>query len=133
MKQLFFVSMLFISYSSFSQQNNPTPSLTQHDYLKKSKHQKTAAWILLGSGGLFAILGSVQTNPDYGESDQTGRTILLVTGLTTIAVSVPLFIASSKNKKKAMSVSFKNEKTPQLVETGLVYKYAPALTLKIAL
>ena len=54
-------------------------------------------------------------------------------GLVIVATSIPLFIASSKNKKKAMSMSFKNESAPRLVKSNLVYLSVPSLNLKISL
>ncbi len=44
--------LLIVSAASFSQQteSNPSQSTPDIDYLKKSKHQKTAAWILTSAG-----------------------------------------------------------------------------------
>ena len=47
-KVVLFVVFLSIAFSTFSQQTNPSPSLTKQDYLNKSKKQKTVAWILTG-------------------------------------------------------------------------------------
>ncbi len=134
MKKAILCSMLLaIVYISFSQQTTTSPTLTKQDYLLKSKHQKTAAWILSGAGVLSTSLGSVQTNPDYGGSDNSGSTVLLVSGLTAIGGSIILFVASSKNKKKAMSMSFKTQSVPQLINNNFVYRYTPSLNLKIKL
>ena len=124
--------ILIITGSALSQQTNPSPTLTNQDYLKKSKGQKTGAFILLGAGLLSASLGSVQVNPNIG-GNNSGNTAFLVTGLTAIGISVPLFLASSKNKKKAMSMSFKNQMMPQLQSSGFVYKTVPSLNFKISL
>jgi len=47
--------------------------------------------------------------------------------------SIPVFIASSKNERKAASFSFNNMMTPQIKNSSLVYKPIPAVTLKINL
>ena len=124
--------ILIITGSALSQQTNPSPTLTKQDYLKKSKGQKTGAFILLGAGLLSVSLGSVQVNPNIG-GNNSGNTAFLVTGLTAIGISVPLFIASSKNKKKAMSMSFKNQPLPQLQNYGFANRAIPSLNIKISL
>lgn len=134
-KIILFTMLLITATTSFSQQTNTSPNLTKQDYLKKSKHQKTAAWILLGGGLLSATLGTVQFNfaGSDGEVDNSNSTIFLVTGLAAIGTSIPLFIASSKNKKKAMSVSFRNNPSQQIQRGSFVYRSMPSLTFKIQL
>jgi hypothetical protein len=91
------------------------PDNYQH-YVKKHKNQKTTAWILLGSGTAVAVGGLItQTansvvavvslpllliGEEIQEPTQTGTYIALA-GLTTMATSIPFFIASGKNKKRA--------------------------------
>lgn len=123
--------LLSVSRGIFSQQTAPASSLTKQDYLKKSKNQKTAAWILAGVGSLSTLLGTIQVNPDYGENNNS--TFFLVGGLVTLGASVPLFIASAKNKKKAMSLSFKNENIQQVLNSGIVNRIRPSLSLKLTL
>jgi len=135
MKKMISLLLLFaVSLTVFSQQNDPSPVLTKQDYLKKSKGQKTAAWILLGGGFLCTALGSVSFNPDGpmgGES--SNNTVFLVTGLAAMGTSIPLFIASSKNKKRAASLGFRMEKTPSLQQQNFVHHSYPALTLNLSL
>jgi hypothetical protein len=139
MKKIILITMLLIiSTFTFSQQNTPTPTLTKQDYLQKSKHQKSAAWILLGGGLVCTSLGSIRFKPDDdwgGGNNQpsTGSTVFLVTGLAAISSSITLFIFSSKNKRKSMSMSFENQMTPQLQKSSFVYRVVPSLTLKIGL
>jgi len=57
--------------------------------------------------------------------------VLGYSGLVLAAASIPLFIAASKNKKKAMSMSFKNQMVPQFQGTGFIYKPIPSLSLTI--
>lgn len=56
-----------------------------------------------------------------------------LTGIVSMLGSIPLFIASSKNKKKAASVSFKMEKIPAFQQRSFVYHSYPALSLKIGI
>lgn len=150
------IIMLLSVISAFSQQITPIPSLTKQDYFLKSKHQKTAAWVLLGSGLALSTIGTITAAPkvakDVGsaiiiipgifagvpppepaKNDYTIETILIVGGTTAMLSSIPLFIASGKNKRKAMSLSFKNEMAPQINKGSLVYSSVPSLTLKFKL
>ena len=93
-----------------------TPSV-KTDYLKKSKSQKTAAWILLGSGvalvstgfviGMTEAVGDLTCILLLCEEQQSSNTgeIFFYTGLASMGGSIPLFIASSKNKRKAEQVA----------------------------
>lgn len=137
-KIILFVTMLIVAVSTFSQQTNPSPALTKQDYMQKSKKQKTTAWVLLSVGVVCTGIGSFRVNPDgpLGDPDEptnSNSTIFLVTGLTAIGTSIPLFIASSKNKKKAASLAFKYEPVPQLLKSSFVYRSIPAVNIKISL
>jgi hypothetical protein len=136
MKPILLTTLLFFSLQVFSQQTNPTQTLIKQDYLKKSKNQKTTAWVLLGGGvlaggiGLASAVGSVCIGCPEKPKDQSGWAIA---GGALVVSSIPFFIASSKNKKKAAAISFKMEKTPALQQQGFVYHSYAALTLKIAI
>lgn len=130
MKKILFCSMLLIITSaSFSQQTNPSQPLTREEYLKKSKSQKTGAWIFLGVGAaMFAIAA-----PGNVSFDVLG-TIVVVGTIATI-VSIPLFIASARNKRKAKAAAafLKFEKNHSIQQTGITLHSYPALSLKINL
>lgn len=79
-----------------------------HAYLKKSKHQKTGAWILLSVGFVVSSIGALTqayTNGYYespeGPVKSNGPVILIACGAGAMLGSIPLFIASKKNKQKA--------------------------------
>jgi len=141
-----YILLMTISTASFSQSIPTNLSPVRTDYLQKSHHQKTAAWVLLGGGGLMASIGSIISakdvtnnlvnlfDPNYQQSSNTGP-VLMVLGTVTMLGSVPLFIASSRNKRKAMtlSTSFKLEKIPVIFQKSLVQNSYPALSLKINL
>ena len=132
MKKLTILFILFsVSRGIFSQQTPHALSLTKQDYLKKSKVQKTAAWILLGTGSLSAILGTIKVNPDYGES--TNSSFLLIGGFVMIGTSVPLFIASGRNRKKAASIAFRNHSTLEINNGDLLQRFVPSLSIIITL
>jgi hypothetical protein len=142
MKKIIISAMLLIiANASFSQQTNPSTVLTKENYLLKSKKQKILARILLGGGAAFAITGMIIPKGEIVHEGFLGndykndgiKGTLKLTGILSMAGSIPLFITSSKNKKKVTAVLFKNETIPQLQKSSFVYKTIPSLTLKISL
>jgi hypothetical protein len=139
--------MSFIT-NSFSQQTEAQPSeITPNiDYLKKSKKQKTAAWVLTGAGAV-GLLGTVAADmsqvaggvlitiitigtvePEY--KSYTGH-YLLSTAL--LGAGIGYFIASSKSKKKAIAVtSFKIQSIPLKLPAVNESLSHPAVTLHVA-
>ena len=74
-------------------------------YLKKSKNQKTASWLLLGTGVSLNLIGAFivpkeMKNSEKLQSSQTGAALFLV-GSVTALMSVPLFISGQNNKVRA--------------------------------
>ena len=147
MKAMIVTMLIILSAQAFSQQ---TTSLTKADYLQKSKRQKTTAWILLGGGIATAITGIIIYDHAYNKAakddplltlfslgtnvNPTGAIISLAGSLTSIG-SVPLFIASAKNRRKAKSLSagFKIERTLFIRGYVIAKTNYPALSLKINL
>ena len=139
--------LLIIATATFSQQTETSPVLTKQDYLKKSKKQKTAAFILLGSGigmtigGLAINLGqpwdinlSWNSQPTSVNSNNGEKGMwLFYLGVGATLTSIPFFISAHKIKKKGMSLSFKNETAPQIYKSGFVNCPIPSITLKISL
>ncbi len=135
----------------FGQQIDTEHPLTKEAYLKKSKNQKVAGTVLIIGGVVLNITATVVSlaqatddivrgiggiiNPDIAprKNDQGVANVLFITGTVAIVSSIPLFIASGKNKRKAkaMSISFKPEKTLQLYQYGLVSGFVPSISLKI--
>ena len=119
--------MLALPVISFCQKTNDSVPVVKTDYLAKSKSQKTAAFIFLGIGVTtlsIAALGDVNF-------DALG-VLVVVGGVSTIA-SIPLFIASGKNKRKAMKASafIKMETVPLLQKQSYVQNSYPALSVNI--
>ena len=129
MKKIIIVALLLIiSVASFSQQTTPSPALTKQDYLKKSNNQKFVAWTLLGGGAIGLAIAGLSLDI------QSSFPIVAVgIGAVCIVGSTPFFFASAKNKRRAMSLSFKKETIPQLQNGSFVNRSIPSLTLKINL
>lgn len=133
-KIMMYTLLLVITTSSFSQSITRVP-VSREDYLKKSKNQKTAAWILLGGGTVLIGTGFLIGDREESSFDDaaTGG-IIAATGLLAAIGSIPLFIASGKNKRKGMAtIAFRNVSALQLKNSSMVYKTIPAVSLKINL
>ena len=146
MKKVIILAVLILISQHIFSQAVTEKKLSSHDYAEKSYKQKKTAWIMLGAGGGLLIVGTVIVtvnasnsivtilDPNYNNNtDPTFGTILIITGAASALGSIPLFVAASRNKSKAASLSFKNETIPQLQKNSLVYNSIPSLSLKISL
>ncbi len=116
---------------------------TKNDYLLKSKHQKTAAWVMLGGGTtLFVVSGMIGAHGFFnfltGQFEEANNNvgmagILAITGGAAMLGSIPLFIVSSKNKHKAMSITFSNQPLPAFVKNTMGQRYFPSIGLQFKL
>lgn len=109
--------------------------------LLKSKKQKSTGWILLGCGAGLATAGGIIVaaqvgngiqnvfNPNHSSSNSSGGVIMACAGVGAILGSIPLFIASHKNKKTA-KLEIQNQ-TISLAPSGMNKQLA--LTIKIGL
>jgi len=114
--------ILLLSVRSISQ-----TALSKEDYLKKSKSQKTAAWIMLGTGAASLAIAAP------GEVSFDVLPALVIGGGGLVAGSIPLFIASGKNKRKAMNMSFRFQQIQLPQGSGFAEKKIPSLNLKLNL
>jgi hypothetical protein len=131
-KLLICTMLLLMTTCSFCQQTDSSHSLTQQNYLQKSKNQKTAAWVLLGGGAAVAVVAAVlDVNSDWTKSE-TPYLVAISIGCASMLGSIPLFAASKRNKRKAMNAStwFEIRQSPALVNTGLVLHSIPTLSLR---
>lgn len=150
MKKIIFGTILIaFATASFSQQIVQKQSLTKADYLQKSKKQKKTAMIFLGSGAVLIVASLVipQGEPTGFQIDPiTGgfyegrkndgiKSALGLTGVVSMLVSIPFFIASGKNKKKAReaSVFINMEKAPDLQGMAFSSQSFPAAGVRINL
>ena len=141
--------LLAMSSTLFSQEIAQSKSLTKEDYLRKSRHQKTAAWFLVGGGFLMVSTAATiavadastaiwRMIPDRDEDAYPHKGMantFAIVGCLAIIASIPCFSEASKNKRKAkgLSVYFKPGKTYQLQNYCLVQRFVPGVSLKIDL
>lgn len=128
--------------------------LTKQDYLLKTKHQKIAAWSLLGGGFVLGTVGTVISVNEAGKGIgdifrilftfnqkpegfnagrfNTGLTLMFI-GSAASSASIPFFISSGRKKKKAAMLSIRNQFFPQMKGMTFNEKAIPSFTLKIKL
>lgn len=132
------VVLLFYGLECLCQKTYSQQTFTQEKYLKKSKCQKTTAWILLGGGVATSIIGLTQINlagSVSGEVNNTPGTVLFLTGLAATITSISFFSVAKKNRKKAATVSSNIELKPGNLGVGqLLFKRVhPSLTVEFSL
>ncbi|HXS58758.1 MAG TPA: hypothetical protein VN726_21690 [Hanamia sp.] len=127
MNRIFLILLVIFLSNIFeinAQVNKPDSSINAQPkmadlLLKKSKNQKTAAWILLGAGAGAAIAGTIIGTNAVGNYDPNdpfnifprgtlAGGAFILGGAAAMVASVPFFIASGRNKKKA-NLIFRNE------------------------
>ena len=141
-KLVILVLLPFFTTATFSQQTDPVPSLTKQDYLEKSKNQKKTAKIFLGGGAVLVVTAFIiprgertgTTRVIYSDYENDGiKAAFGLAGFVSMAASIPFFIASGKNKRKAMSMSFRFQQLPQRQNASLVNEQVPSFVFKINL
>ncbi|SRR6266498_3132726 len=141
-KIICFCLLLIVTVTLFSQSLQAPDSSIKTDYLKKSKNQKTTAWVLLGGGLALTTVGTVLAlndlntglgnifNPDPQPTHNgTGASVLAITGVASMLGSIPFFISASKNKHKALSITFKNDFIPEVQKNSIVKVPLPEMSL----
>ena len=108
---LFLLALLYISNISAQTVYSSPQQVSILD--DKAKKQKTTGWILLGGGAGVALIGSAIGVANVWDEiifDERGgldaANVMLITGLVSMAGSIPFFIASGKNRKKAAALVF---------------------------
>lgn len=148
MKKIIISSVLFgFAVATFCQQTVQKHILSKTDYLQKSKKQKKTGWILVASGAALLTAGIVIPKgeltgeisypcfcEDVHENDNIKAALGLV-GVVSGLASIPFFIASSKNKRraKAASVFIDTETKPALHGLTIRNRSFPAIGMRISL
>lgn len=92
---------MVFAFNAYSQQLKSKEQKLPADYLKKSKRQLKTGIILLGSGAVMFAGGSyVMEHGSCSCKSATGP-LLMLGGMGMAATSIPFFISSAGNKRKA--------------------------------
>jgi hypothetical protein len=98
-----------------------------------AKKQKTAAWIMLGGGAAVAIGSAILDVSSDWTTSETPYLVGISLGCASMLGNIPLFIASGRNKRKAMNAStyFQMRQSPVPTNTGIALRSTPTLSLKL--
>jgi len=116
MKRFPLLLILFLfTVRSFAQEFTPNKEY----YLQKSKKEKKSAFIILGIGMATTVTGVLvyANNKDYHDLAYDYRSLgrlTTVVGIVWTSASIPLFIKSAKNKKKAIDFDSSPTQIPNI-------------------
>jgi hypothetical protein len=152
MKKLLILTMLtVVSFHLYSQEMSQVEYRpVKTDYLAKSKKQRTAGWILTGTGSAVIGIGLVvsmaqvaeETAIGFGsmlpggedlpeqETHTKGGGALLLTGTAMLATGITFLNIAKKNKRKALSMSFINQSSQQLRYNTVMNTSVPSVRLR---
>lgn len=102
-------------------------------YLQKSKNQQTAAWFMLGGGFAMAVIGMVGVNETLFDNAANTYAAVWLSGVGLALGSIPLFIASSHNARKAATLNLKNQPILVPQQNSFIFKAQPAISVNIPL
>ncbi len=128
-KNIFFAIIIATTLNVFSQQVENIP-FTKSDYLQKNKRLKTVGFVCLGITATCVALVAT------GSSSQEVLPVLVLSGLTSVIISIPSFIIAKIDKinyKKSMRLSLKNESVFQIHNRSMFKSYIPSLNFKISI
>ncbi|PWA09596.1 tetraspanin family protein [Flavobacterium laiguense] len=128
---IFLILLLFI-IKGFSQTTPSTP-FSKEDYLEKSKTQKTTGWIFLSAGlaiTTVGIIGFANTDDIYDNSTDTYGALILTGPLIALG-SIPFFISSGSNARKAATLSLNYQPIHIPNQGSLVQSSQPSLSVTI--
>jgi len=127
-KLLLIVVIAMISFAGYSQTEKQ--DFSKDYYLEKSKRQGTAGWVLLGAGTAMGIGGIIiMDQGDIFSADFEAGAVLVLVGAASGLASIPFFISSGRNSRKAARLSFNPQNYPD--PYGHFSGIQPALGLKI--
>ncbi len=141
MRVLLLAILLFSSQLAFTQTDSTAPSSSnlKNEYLEKSRKQQGWAWGLLIGGAIASgtgmVIGFSQLNESFFEQSDESEfaAVLFIVGAASMLGSIPLFIASNKNKRLAESagVSFDLEKWQGPRLSSAQQRNFPAIKIRI--
>jgi len=138
MRYLVLLSLFAIINFHAASQVDSNSIKTKDYYLQKSKSQKTAAWVFVGAGAATALIGVIVANSSKADDDfstsfdnaVTGSGLIVI-GAASCLASIPFFIVSGNNKRRALALSSGFQQIP-MPANGLTIKQ-PVISVSITI
>lgn len=108
-------------------------------YLQRSRTQRTVGWAMLGGGVLLTVAGGAifANNFELFKSANDDKAaaggVMMLAGIGCTLGSIPLFISSAHNARKAAAISFKPQQLLLPVKNDLVSTAQPAIHITVRL
>jgi hypothetical protein len=135
MKSLIFFTVFMLLTTNLWSQNSVVVPYSKEYYLQKSNNQKKTGWILLGGGAVLATVGGIGFSENFGIfTDNTtgdGYGFMFLTGVISGLSSIPFFISSGNNARRAATITFYLNPSLNAKSNSLVQNYQPYLGFKI--
>ena len=133
MKTLLLLTAILLLTTNLWSQNTTVVQNSKEYYLQKSRNQKKAGWILLGGGAVLATVGGIGFSENFGiftdNATGDGYGFMFLTGVISGLSSIPFFISSGNNARRAASLTFNADLFPK--QNALVQNYQPVIGIKI--
>ena len=131
---ILFIAFLLFSSNLWSQNTAVVPNSKDY-YLQKSNNQKRAGWVLLGGGALLTTVGGIGFIENFGiftsNSTADGYGFLFLTGIVSGLASIPVFISSGNNARRAATITFYVNTNLGTKLVAMVQNYEPLFGFKI--
>ena len=135
MKTLIFLIVFMLLSTNLLSQNTTVVTNSKEYYLKKSSNQKKTGWILLGGGAVLATIGGIGFSENFGiftdNASADGYGFMFLTGVLSGLSSIPLFISSGNNARRAATITFYLNPNLYSNPNSLVQNHQPILGFKI--
>ncbi len=136
---LLYVLIITVLFSTGQIITSP-PQLDREHFFSKSQKQRTGAIVAVSAGTLLMISAFIVAGDDldglFDSMDKKNSDlsdILFFGGLSVAAASIPLLIASKKNRNKAISLSYQKKPVSMLMHKKFIQQQMPDLTITISL
>lgn len=127
MKKMILCLALLLMIGNTYGQDKTKNGYTKSEYLQKAKTQKTFGFLLLGGGVAMAVTGAALSGTF---AEDTGKWLIIGGGVMA-ASSIPLFISSSKNNRKAESLTIIANTQSVYCRNGINGRRQAAITLRL--
>ena len=122
-----------MSSAVFAQQDSSTCLSKSVKLELRSTNQKNNAWLLLGGGSALVLAGNLIGNRNTSSFSAAGAGVIMGgLGVGCMLGSIPVFMAASRNKRRAAAMIALNVEQLPVICNRYIYT-PPYTTLKLTL
>lgn len=136
-KVILLALLLHGAAASYGQQAGPAPTSPQDEYLRKSKSQKTGAWLLIGLGTVVFVSSAANDINSMFDAEAQTHDAFYIASAASVAGAAYLFVAAARNKRKAgeaaVATLLQLEPVPQPLTHRTAARSYPSLGITVKL